>query len=483
MKDQVNFYLKSMAKLLETNLLPSDPESQKIAKYSYRMLNVFRLREEILPKLQQKALKNIEQILDRLITELKQVDGNMIIVPQLIAHIKNQPDFEEALPYIQSAVGLLLADPTPKSNEIQRLLANIFFELEENFNREIVRFDFQPKEEKLKKDPLDSFQRNALQNYLRQHSETEKNIEIENITMIIAGGSKQTLIVELLNQVVLPSAIVLRIDQAGGVVNSKVIDEFNLIAVVNRAGIASPRAIAIETDTSVLGAPFMILSKVEGNNIGDWEHVNEPSRSFAEDLARTLALLHQIKEDASTRNLKGADITVKERLLTELHSYERHWRVCGESSVGLEQAFSWLKNHISFGEGRRSIIHVDVGCHNMLGKEGRLTALLDWETAVIGNPAQDLAYVKHTVEQMIPFNEFLSLYESYGGILPSTEEMDYYRLWRNVMVMHYEHMARSFFLSGHSDNLILGYSSQYVYQSSVHELHETMKLIYDRYPF
>ena len=162
--------------------------------------------------------------------------------------------------------------------------------------------------------------------------------------------------------------------------------------------------------------------------------------------------------------------------------FEESWRTYGQPSVAMEQAYAWLKHHVAFADGQRSIIHCDVGCHNMLGHEGRLAALLDWETAVIGNPAQDLAYVHHTVIQMMPWDEFLIEYEKAGGTIPSEAEMGFYRLWRNVFVMHYEYMARSFFLSGMSQSLIIAYSSQHVYQYAYRELHTTVKLVYERYP-
>jgi aminoglycoside phosphotransferase (APT) family kinase protein len=136
---------------------------------------------------------------------------------------------------------------------------------------------------------------------------------------------------------------------------------------------------------------------------------------------------------------------------------------------------------MEFAEGRRSIVHRDVGCHNMLGKDGRLAALLDWETAVVGNPAQDLGYAYHTIVQMMPWEEFLAEYEKAGGIIPRPAEIDYYRLWRAVWIMGFQLLARSYFLSGLTTEMILAYASQYWYQRSEHTLHEMVDMVYRRY--
>jgi aminoglycoside phosphotransferase (APT) family kinase protein len=333
-----------------------------------------------------------------------------------------------------------------------------------------------------KLEPLDANQKLALRNYLRNKFPSETGVEIGNVKLVVGGGSKQTLIVDLHGTKQLPDAIVLRLDSAGGVVVSKVVDEFNLIQTLHNAGMMVPQPLSIESGKSILGAPFIVVSRIEGHNIGDWEEVTEPSRAFAIDLAHTLAILHNIRPDPAGAGLPGANVTTRERVTCELAAFEDSWRTYGEASIAIEQAYAWLKSHIEFADGQRSIIHCDVGCHNMLGHNGRLTALLDWETAVIGNPAQDLAYVRHTVEQMMPWNEFLTEYENAGGRIPGEGVLDFYRLWRGVFTMHYEYMARSFFLSGSSYSLIIAYSSQHMFQYCNYELHKTVKLVYERYP-
>ena len=116
----------------------------------------------------------------------------------------------------------------------------------------------------------------------------------------------------------------------------------------------------------------------------------------------------------------------------------------------------------------------------MLWQRSRLR-LLDWETAVVGNPAQDLAYAYHTVIQVMPWDEFLGEYVRAGGGMPHQQEIDFYRVWRAVWLVGFQLLARSYFLSGMTNEMILAYASQYWYQRCEQNLHEVVDMVYAKY--
>jgi len=43
---------------------------------------------------------------------------------------------------------------------------------------------------------------------------------------------------------------------------------------------------------------------------------------------------------------------------------------------------------------RRLVVHSDIGFHNMLTDGGEVTALVDWESCQLGDPPEDLNYVR-----------------------------------------------------------------------------------------
>ncbi|MCY4428667.1 MAG: phosphotransferase family protein [Halieaceae bacterium] len=457
----------------------ADAESQRMAKYCQRMLSLLRHQLVSAPAIQRRALTRIDGLLDSLCAEVSAIDGGMMLSAALIRHVRKDPDYEQAELALQHAVKLLLSAGTSEST--QRLLADISsltreFEFE---SYQVTKDDeLQTEEPETKEDALNASQIQALEFWLRQKFPSENQLVTGPIKNIVGGGSKKTLIVGLVNTEKLPAEIVLRVDREDGVVGSTVVDEYFLIGLMYQAGMPVPQPYAMETDKDILGAPFVLLERCEGHNIGDWTEVNEPSRGFALDLAQALAKLHQISVDKAGDRLAGTNEATSERMKREIAGFENNWRASGQPMVALELAYAWLREHIDFADGQRAIVHGDVGCHNMLGTKQHLTALLDWETAVAGNPAQDLTYAKHTVEQMMPWDEFLAEYERAGGVLPSDNEMDFYSLWRGVFRMNFQTMARSFFQSGLSTSLIHAYASQYLYRNVAYDLHETVARLY-----
>ena len=480
MTDNFVPYADLLRKHLQADLVPSDDGVSRVGIYLHRMLTVMKLRKTLLPELHNKALTELSGLLDELNAELGKIDGSMILIPQLVGFIRSQPDYPVLQPFLQSAVRMLAENSSEKGYRLLQKIASITFEIESGIRRAAIEQDIKPVVAGETKAPLSANQKSALVDYLRK-SFGEPKVEIGRIKAIIGGGSKRTLIVELRHTTTLPSSIVLRIDMADGVVNSTVTDEYRLIKTVFDAGVKAPQPFAVETDASVLGAPFILVSRIEGHNIGDWIEVTEPTRAFATGLARTLVILHNIPPDAAGSHLPGAKTPVRERIAQELMTYETSFRASGEANIAMEQALAWLKSHLDFSDGRRAIVHCDLGCHNMLGHNGEFAALLDWETAMIDNPARDLAYVPHTVTQMMPWEDFLAEYKNAGGRLPSERELDFYRVLCGVFRMHYELMARSFFLSGASDSLILGYAAQHLHQFCDFQLHEAVKHVLETY--
>jgi aminoglycoside phosphotransferase (APT) family kinase protein len=194
-----------------------------------------------------------------------------------------------------------------------------------------------------------------------------------------------------------------------------------------------------------------------------------------------MATLHGIPPATLGDKFKGATQSTPQRVLSDMAAFEQNWRSFGQPSVALEIAYDWLKTHIEFAEGRRAILHSDVAFHNILVHNDRISALLDWELACVGNPAEDLAYAHSQVVQIMPWEEFLAEYRSAGATLPTEREIDFYRLWCNAWRLNFCLVTRALFHAGISTEILLGYASQHVYQIANQELHAMLKQVHARY--
>ena len=76
-------------------------------------------------------------------------------------------------------------------------------------------------------------------------------------------------------------------------------------------------------------------------------------------------------------------------------------------------------------DGSRSLVHADYGLNNILIENHKVSVILDWEYAHIGNPAYDLGYFYYQAEALSSWDEFLDAYQAAGARLPGKAELDY----------------------------------------------------------
>jgi aminoglycoside phosphotransferase (APT) family kinase protein len=94
-------------------------------------------------------------------------------------------------------------------------------------------------------------------------------------------------------------------------------------------------------------------------------------------------------------------------------------------------AFSWLERHAPAEAERIVLCHGDVGPGNFLHENGRVTALLDWEFAHLGDPHDDLAWLAfrghHLHEDIGDFASQLARWSRATGLSVVPERIAWYR--------------------------------------------------------
>lgn len=282
---------------------------------------------------------------------------------------------------------------------------------------------------------LNEHQTVALQRSISRHLPAAANCKVKDAKVISGGFSKQTLFVSLSDQDPLPETIVLRVDKAVNVLGGAILEEYAVIKAMFDAGVAVPKPWYLETDTDVLGGPFAVLNRVQGVTIGDPFTVNQPGPKFGLSMAKQLARIHQVPEQAASGSLRGSDLTIVERQLEDLTRCEATWRASGAASAILEASYGWLRRNVQFADGPRGIVHNDFGCHNLLVADGEITAVLDWEMAQVGTAGQDLGCAYSTAVQNMPWEDFLAAYQDNGGTVPHPHSIIYYRIWRDTWLL------------------------------------------------
>lgn len=297
-----------------------------------------------------------------------------------------------------------------------------------------------------------------LQEYMRARWPERQGLEIESLAHLPGGFSKQTILVTARENGV-TDRFVLRKDFEISPAERVVKDEFPLLSAIASVGaIPAPTPRWLEADAAPLGTPAMAVDLAAGS--GDFSAImTDPKkgRQFADHLAIALARLHTL--DVS--RMPGVEPcgSAREGVAREIDRWYADWRRWRtDAHPLLEGAFAWLRENIPPVSTPPAIVHGDVGTHNMLVDDDRLSALLDWEFAHFGDPAEDIVYCRFFVEQFVEWESFLRTYERHGGTRPSPEAERFYKAWASARNSAGCAGARYFFLKEPQADARLGVS-------------------------
>ncbi|MEN3975867.1 phosphotransferase family protein [Emcibacter sp. SYSU 3D8] len=270
-----------------------------------------------------------------------------------------------------------------------------------------------------------------LQRFLRERMTGWADAVVESVVPANGGYSKDTILFRAVRPDGLCLDGVIRRDLPFGPGENSAVDEFPLLGALFRCGLPIAEPLWCEADKDWLGQPFIVTRRVAGEaNTAVWDRDETLRRSVCLQLAALLAALHST--DPADIGLAGERIPADEIADYVALWHDRWQRHRVHDSPVLDAAFRWLADNVPQDLTRLSLIHADVGFHNILTDDGRITALLDWEFSHLGDPAEDLGYCRQRVEPLMPWDEFLAAYYAAGGAPYRESGARFYEVWRGV---------------------------------------------------
>jgi aminoglycoside phosphotransferase (APT) family kinase protein len=151
----------------------------------------------------------------------------------------------------------------------------------------------------------------------------------------------------------------------------------------------APRVIAYEPSGDVLGAPFYLMERRRGVILRRELPAGVDARRACELLIDTLVDLHAIDFAAAGLGDFGKPAGYVERQVRGWS--ERYTGSQTDDIAAMTEVAAWLEAHRP-GDGPPALIHNDFKFDNTVFDPGftRITAVLDWEMATIGDPLMDL---------------------------------------------------------------------------------------------
>jgi aminoglycoside phosphotransferase (APT) family kinase protein len=236
--------------------------------------------------------------------------------------------------------------------------------------------------------------RRPLEEYLEAHGLGTGPLDAEpvgdghsNITYVIRRGTEEWVLRRPPRPPLPPSA-------------HDVLREARLLTAVEHAEVRTPRVLLACADEAVIGAPFYVMEKVEGDVVTTEipEALDDPEQRarMAVELIDALVEIHAVDWEACGLEGYGKPTGYLERQLRRFSGLWEHNKT-REVEV-LERTTEWLAANLPASQPA-TIVHGDYRLGNTMfapGAPARLVAIFDWELATIGDPLADLGYLTAT---------------------------------------------------------------------------------------
>lgn len=206
--------------------------------------------------------------------------------------------------------------------------------------------------------------------------------------------------------------------------------EYAALDLLRVHSVRCPIPILLDTDASVLPSPGIVTERLTGKP--SLEYRNDAHR--VRELAETLAHIHAIEPSPSQERLF---MDSDEEAVYFLHGEK--WREMMQAHPDGEEVYRVCHElHEAYRPQMRRLVHLDFWSGNLLWNKGKLTGVVDWEEAAVGNPVYDLAYFQmdlRNVGGQELVDNFTDEYRNASGYEIDQQELAYFQLAASVRAM------------------------------------------------
>ena len=182
--------------------------------------------------------------------------------------------------------------------------------------------------------------------------------------------------------------------------------EFDLLKALHSLGLLVPEPLLFDAGCTLAANPFVIMTAIPGSSVIPTGNAFE----YIDEMACQLFRIHQ----APIQNLP----TLPSRLdpLPEVFEYLPAAAEWGSLNAGLRAL-----TDTGF-KGARCLLHGDYWAQNLLWEQGRITGILDWEDAAIGDPLSDVAGASVELRYLFGLEgmqRFIAAYNALSSVDPT----------------------------------------------------------------
>ena len=185
-------------------------------------------------------------------------------------------------------------------------------------------------------------------------------------------------------------ALVLRTEARSSVpLSQPVAHQFAYLKLARSLGMTVPEPLWQSDDPDIVGAPFFLMRRMEGEALGNRVVRQGPNPALAERLGRELARLHGIAPPDDTLAFLGEP--PDDPAAAGIALYRGFLDAEAMPHPVIEWGLRWLETH-PVEPGEIVLCHHDFRTGNYMVGDSRLTGILDWEFAGWADPMEDVAW-------------------------------------------------------------------------------------------
>ena len=212
-----------------------------------------------------------------------------------------------------------------------------------------------------------------------------------------------------------------------------------LMRAAAEAGVPVPAVVAAGDEDDVLGAGWTVVQAVSGTtDPGEILTGDAPPEQLLDSIAEALAAVHRMPADDQLAPAVDDPLAMLRGLYDALD----------EPHPVFELAFRALQTDRPVA--RRTLVHGDYRLGNLMVDGGRVTAVLDWEGAHLGDPTEDLGWLcvrawrferpDRPAAGLGSREQLLAAYERHAGVLVDPADLAWWELagtlrWGLITVM------------------------------------------------
>lgn len=247
-------------------------------------------------------------------------------------------------------------------------------------------------------------------------------------------------------------------------------EQYRVIQALEPTAAPTPKVYWYEEDPTLLGGPFFVMEKVEGEVPNPWAKVGKQyyaeaatrgklPRSFTE----ALASLHNLDWKAAGLDFIGVPGPGNNFALREVTKWESLiQQSLRKPEPVLTEVLMWLKANAPKTQ-RLAFVHGAYRTGNLIVKDDAIAAIIDWELQVIGDPMYDVAYVLSDLNRegspllscVVERDFFLDYYQELTGLTVDLEVCRYYNILYMMRSTAFWLSASGLFAEGKNKDLRL----------------------------